>query len=390
MATKFYNNTIKALEIKPKRYDVLETNGFSVRVSPSGSKIFCYVYKFNGKNRRYTIGEYPAMTLANAREIHGQLQARRRLGEDVAADKQITKSHDFDSLCDEYFRKVSAIKKKDGGAEDQRSMKRDVLPTLGKYPAGEITRRQITLLIQEKAEKTPRQANITLNKISAIFNYAIRCGWPGVTVNPAYLIDKAQENGPRKRFLSEDDIREFWHTINNKRCNKGVSDILKLILVTGQRPGECAGICKSEISGEWWTIPTERSKNGEAHRVYLTKTALALIGDRDSFDISSAQVLSRNLNRMFTPLKGESAPRIKAERYTPRDLRRTCASLIGDTKRDGGGTYQDPEIDRLLNHLESKLRRTYNLNKYDWLKQEMLEDWEKKLLAILKGKDTAQ
>ena len=53
---------------------------------------------------------------------------------------------------------------------------------------------------------------------------------------------------------------------------------MKLILVTAQRPGEVIGMHSSEIDGRWWTIPAERAKNGKTHRVYLTDTAVDLIG----------------------------------------------------------------------------------------------------------------
>ena len=52
---------------------------------------------------------------------------------------------------------------------------------------------------------------------------------------------------------------------------------LLLIPVTVQRPGEVAGMAKSEVDGEWWTIPKDRAKNSEEHRVYLSHLALQLL-----------------------------------------------------------------------------------------------------------------
>ena len=58
---------------------------------------------------------------------------------------------------------------------------------------------------------------------------------------------------------------------------------LKLILVTGQRPGEVAGMYYGEIKGDWWTIPAARTKNHREHQVFLTPTARELIGEKKGY-----------------------------------------------------------------------------------------------------------
>ena len=69
---------------------------------------------------------------------------------------------------------------------------------------------------------------------------------------------------------------------------------LKLILVTAQRPGEVAGIHTSEIDGNWWTIPSERAKNGKAHRVpasFLLMKMLEIVRP-DAYHASLSEVLA--------------------------------------------------------------------------------------------------
>ena len=65
---RFTDRFIQKLVVKPERYDVRETDGFAVRVAPSGAKTWQFIYTFNAKKRRVTLGTYPGMSLKDAKE----------------------------------------------------------------------------------------------------------------------------------------------------------------------------------------------------------------------------------------------------------------------------------------------------------------------------------
>ena len=94
----------------------------------------------------------------------------------------------------------------------------------------------------------------------------------------------------RDRELTEKEIKHLWNAIDEGGGSDGTKRALKLILITGQRPGEVVGIHRREIEGKWWTIPWERIKTRkrrqEDHRVYLSPLALSLIGDGDGYIFS--------------------------------------------------------------------------------------------------------
>jgi integrase len=83
----------------------------------------------------------------------------------------------------------------------------------------------------------------------------------------------------RRRKLDDREIRIFWKKLTRSRLNVEVRIALKLILVTAQRPGEVALAARSEFDLERriWTIPAERSKNGQQHEVPLSDLAPTLI-----------------------------------------------------------------------------------------------------------------
>jgi integrase len=83
----------------------------------------------------------------------------------------------------------------------------------------------------------------------------------------------------RNRKLNDREVRVFWKKLTSWRLSVEVRIALKLILVTVQRPGEVALAAREEFDLERriWTIPKERSKNGQPHEVPLSDLALTLL-----------------------------------------------------------------------------------------------------------------
>ncbi len=81
------DRSIKALKPKAERHEVWEDGrtGLGVRVSPAGRRSWIYMYRFEGRPRRMTLGTYPALSLANARVKHAQAKERLEKGEDPGA-----------------------------------------------------------------------------------------------------------------------------------------------------------------------------------------------------------------------------------------------------------------------------------------------------------------
>lgn len=159
---------------------------------------------------------------------------------------------------------------------------------------------------------------------------------------------------------------------------------------------------RREINDRWWTIPAERSKNGKAHRVYLTDTALAIIGKAKGFIFPSPRAkhdqaigagalhcaLRRNIKGQEYRRKGKKTYKPKPDDpnrmgladFTPHDLRRTVATRMAELG------IMEEIIDRVLNHSRRGIIRVYNHYAYDREIQGALEVWERKLTGIINGK----
>jgi integrase len=98
-----------------------------------------------------------------------------------------------------------------------------------------------------------------------------------VRANPFADLPVAKGIAKRERVLSDDEITEIWRAAGTVTAPYGA--IIRLLILTGQRRGEVAGMTWSEISDDLttWTMPGERTKNGAPHMVPLSDSARDLL-----------------------------------------------------------------------------------------------------------------
>lgn len=160
---KFTNRVIESLRPKDKRHDVWEDgrNGFGVRVSVKGRVSWQYMYRFDGKARRMTLGKFPAMGLADAHTAHAIAEKLRETGidpgeEKVQSNKNYREAPNVDELIDDY---LSHSTKKTVGV-DRIIFNRDVIPFIGYKKAEDIKRRDINALLDRIVKRgAPVAAN---------------------------------------------------------------------------------------------------------------------------------------------------------------------------------------------------------------------------------------
>lgn len=412
MATRFTDKMIEKLKPQDKIVDTRETDGFGVRVLPSGVKTWFYIYRFEGKRRFMNLGHYPAISLAEARTKHRAALTRVEQGGDPfseleAAAHERKKTPNLSDFIDDYIR-IYAKPKLKSWEKIEQSLKREIVPVLGKKKITDIKRRDIVLILNEVAGRAPVMANRLLAYTRHLFAWAV--DQDALEINPlAGMKRPGGSEEPRQRNLSDDEIRILWKSLdrNDLMITPEIKRAIKLVLVTAQRPGEVIGMHTEEIDGHWWTIPASRAKNGLAHRVYLTQTALSLLGnttgrgyifktagedDKPMTELAMNTAIRRHLLFQLKDAKGNplynkdgkpaTENRLGVDHFTPHDLRRTAASGISNLD------FIDEHVDALLNHKKTGVKRVYIINKYDKEKQMMLEAWERKLISITTGKES--
>ena len=414
--TVFTDTMVRKLKPAEKKIILGEGNGFTIRVMPTGHKTWLYVFTISGRRREMNLGEYPAVTLETARGKFQLAQAKVKNGVDPLAEIEEIKQEHINAptvadLITEYIEKHAKPHKR-GWEEDLRILNKDALPTWGKRKAKDIKKRDVVLLLEKIVERgSPGSANGNFKCIRKMFSFAVQRDILEHSPCDGVVMPAPLNRGDR--VLTETEIKALWSNLDTCHISDEIRRALKLILLTGQRPGEVIGMHSGEIDGQWWTIPVERSKNKKAHRVYLTDTALELIGSKTGFLFESpvsggvkkdgttkevkaiavnavALAIRRNTGVPVVDTRGkplfsaDGKPAVnnllEVADFTPHDLRRTAATFMSQLG------MLDEVIDAVLNHTKQGIIRTYNLNRYDREKQQALESWDRKLQAIITGK----
>jgi hypothetical protein len=229
-----------------------------LRVSASGQKTFSVYYRFEGRHRRYTIGSFPALKLAKARQLAREAlekvdneidpSAEKRARREAGSPDQDTFAMLVDDYLDQYARKnTRAATYK----ETKRVLERDVSPKWGSRPIGGITRGDVNKLIDAIAARdVPVQANRTLAHVRKVFNWAVQKD--RLQVSPAEGIKPPAKERARDRALSDDEVRWVWTACDE--LGWPFRPLAKLLLLTAQRRDEVGLMEWSEVdldAGVW-------------------------------------------------------------------------------------------------------------------------------------------
>jgi integrase len=373
--------------------------GLRVRVGMSGTKSFVLRKRVAGKYRNVAIGRFS--------ERFGLAEARKRARQ-ILSDIEL-KADPLAALPQPRRRSPAALtvnalwpQFKAGKAhlrslgEIERVFKRHILPVFGDRAADQITRSEITRLIDEIARTAPVMARITLGYLSSFYSWAMP-RLDHLQANPCRDAGRPPAPKARDRVLGEEEIGALWHVLEGE--GKPFGPAIKLLLLTGQRRNEVFDADRAEfdLAGKLWTIPGKRAKNGATHLVPLTPAALAIVKEllkdkrsekllpaRGNWDMSPSG-FSKAMRRIRDSLEeqlGHPVPH-----WTLHDLRRTLATGL---QRLG---VRLEVTEAVLNHLSgsrSGIVGVYQRHNYFHEKRAALAAWEwelKRLARLHKARD---
>ena len=375
-------------------FDSVKT-GLSIRVTQKGVKTWSIMYRMDGEQRRDTLGQYPRVPLAKAREFAGdtlELAAKgqdpRRLAAVKKDDAQTEAANTIEAIVEKFIERHAAKKR---WGELERILNRDIVPAWSARPVTDIARRDVRDLLEKIEKRAPIQANRTLTVLRIFFRWAAKNDY--VTADPTVGIDKTPEK-PRDRNLTDDEVRAFW-----KGCEtlgKPFGPLLQLLLLTGVRKSEFAKAHWHEIdeANRLLLIPAERMKNNQAHTVPLSNQAWEKVEQLDKIGETPDFIFTTNGR---TPVSGFSKAKAELDRYMLDELRRDRPEpekitlepwRIHDLRRVVRSRLsklgvQSDIAERVLAHSIGGIRRVYDA--YDFLdeKREALDRWAVHLQGIV-------
>jgi hypothetical protein len=176
-----FSNDAQIRSLKPMaghQYDAHDTKmrGFSVRVSPGGTISFFIWYRVGRKGRRYTLGKFPTIKLAEAREQARLALQRVAQGKDPAAEKQMPRTiygeRLFSVLVTEFI-EDHVNRNTRSWRETERILARE-FAIWSKWPIDDISRRDVSGILSAIVKRgSPSSANHALAAVRAFFNWAV-------------------------------------------------------------------------------------------------------------------------------------------------------------------------------------------------------------------------
>jgi len=388
---------IKNLKPRVKEYFENDGRGFIVRVHPSGSKTFYIRYSLGGKQRKLSLGDYPFVSLAVAREKYHDAVKLVRQGIDPSAPPPTPppapEEMTIAKMCKEYMVWSAKHHAATWSYTIEKTIDKHIIPTIGNKLLTDITRRDAIKFISDIA--TDGAAKIVHKTIRSVFQYAADREY--IIASPFTRLSKPVPSivqKDRTRVLTPTELKLVWANMLKGYGTDEVRNAIRMILITAQRPGEVIGMHSDEIEedwdgNKWWTIPGERTKNGSSHMVYLSPIALELVRDKKGYIFAPAgskaplerHAMSHLVAQEITILENKKKVIAKAKyyglpRWTPHDLRRTARTNFS---RLG---VPLPVAEAILNHAKEGMVKVYDLHEYKDEKKKAMLMWDRELKKL--------
>ncbi len=305
--------------------------GFGMRVSKAGTKTFMLMYRHRGRSRRLTLGRYPVLSLADARDKATAALRQVNGGTDpmLEAEKRDDASYQFDVVVDDYVTRHCKVHNKPSTArESERELKKHFVSQWGKRDIRDIQPTHINAVIDKLMDDgTPSEANHALGVIKTLFRWCVDRDM--LSVSPCLKVRKPAKHVSRSRVLTDDELARVWRSFEAEGYPFGYMG--KLLVLTGQRRGEVTEMRWGQIDDKrkTWTIPATLAKNNREHVLPLSDAAMAIL--RSVPRLSDERVFPARNNDTnaisgFTRAKMRFDKTSQVTEWTIHDIRRTVAT----------------------------------------------------------------
>jgi len=376
-------------------FEVFDTDqrGLVLRVYASGSKAFWCRYSVGGRKIKFRLGDTSAISVKDARDAVKKAMGELAQGRDPAGERKAKREVEQRKADESAFTlRVLIDRWASVGLKDARPNYRDEAARALKVAfasrldraAADLTDKAVikvkSALIEAEKDAT---ASALLRYGHAAFAWAISERL--VDGNPFAGIKKPSVPS-RERVLTDEELGAIWRATGGPGS---FNAIVRLLMVTGQRREEIAGMSWSELSDDFtmFTIPAARSKNGVASIVPLPSPARQIIESaarRKGVDLVFPGDSSVFQNWGHAKKRLDAASGVKVWRL--HDLRRTVATNLQAL----GVRLEVTEA--VLSHVSGSRGGIAGVyQRHDWLdeKRAALTAWGEKVAAIIEGRAAA-
>ena len=376
-----------------KAYKLSDSLGLYILVQPTGSKLWRMKYRFEGKEKLLSIGQYPEISLKDARAARDEARKLHAAGVDPSAHRKATKqagheraANSFEVIAREWFGKYESTWVAAHAARIIRRFERDVFPWMGSRPITEIKAPELLAVMRRiEGRGALETAHRALQSCGQVFRYAVATGRaerdptgdlqgalpPAKGSNFAAVIDGTMDNQERERRLGA-----LLRTLDGYQGSFPVACALRLAPLVFVRPGELRTMQWAHLdfeAGEWRYRVT---KTDTEHIVPLARQALAVLHDLHPLTGSSDYVFPspRTFSRPMSDNAVLSAMRrmgVSKEEMTGHGFRAVARTLIDEVLG-----FRSELIEHQLAHaVKDPNGRSYNRTSHLEERRKMMQAW---------------
>ncbi|MDF2179103.1 tyrosine-type recombinase/integrase [Aliiglaciecola sp. CAU 1673] len=382
---------------KDKEYNLSDGQGLALRIKPNGTKVwlFNYTHPFSKKRKNLSFGQYPIVSLVDARRLrleNLELLAKnidpKEHRDQILLTRMNAAKNTFEAVANQWLELHKTKVKKNTAEAILRSLENDVFGAVGAMPIDQVSFSIIKRLVIAKLvdRGSLEIARKVARRINQIMSFAVLNEY--IPLNPLTEIGKLIPASKAQNLaaLKANELPELMSKVNLSDMKRQTRCLLELQLHTMTRPGEAATIKWSEVdfAEQVWVIPAEKMKMGKEHRVPLTKQTLAILNYMKS--------ISGHREYVFPSVKN---PRGHANRETVnkalgrigfkgRTVAHGFRSLASTTLNESG--FEPDVIEAALAHLDpNKVRAAYNRADYFEKRKVMMCWWSNFIESAAQG-----
>ncbi len=398
LATPLTDTQVRNAKPKEKTYTLGDGNNLYLEISTAGAKVWRMAYRQpNGKNTKLTFGQYPAVTLSEARIKCAEANKQRAAGVDPAQvkrqeklSKTIAAENTFEAVANSWIEKVLSEKAAATQEKTQNWLKKDVFPYIGKMPIASIKPMDILATVRKmEARHALDSASRVKNICGQIMRFAVGSGLAerdvtadlrGQLKTPVVknyaAITEPKEVGPLMRAIASYQGHPY---------SKAALKLSPLVFV---RPGELRSAEWSEIdldSAEW-RIPGHKMKMKRDHLVPLSRQAVEILREihaitgRGKFIFPSIRTGERCMSENTINAALHSLGYTK-EQMTAHGFRAMARTIMDEVL----GERPDLIEHQLAHAVKDPNGRAYNRTSHLPARREMMQRWSDYLYALADG-----
>jgi integrase len=282
------NTAVRNAKPGKKPMKLFDDRGLYLEVSPAGGKWWRHKYRFEGKEKRLSLGVYPDVGLKEARERRDEARKLLASGVDPGEHRKAHKlarneqaANSFEVIAREWFAKHSTTWAASHSERTMRRLERDVFPWIGNRPIGEIHAPEImTVLRRVEARGAGETAHRALSNCGQVFRYAVATG--RATRDPSGDLRGALSRVKKSHFAAKtdpEDVAGILRAMDGYEGTLTVRSALRLAPLLFVRPGELRSAKWADVDMEekQWRYVVTKTKT--PHIVPLSRQAVEILNE---------------------------------------------------------------------------------------------------------------